>query len=107
MANGTNAIGMDEVKAARSACGLTQAEVAPIVYTSIDNWQNWEQGRHTMRAALFELFLLKTGQITLRDFVSGAEYAVMRLRPRIGRVIDISLKNAVIRDIAIMAASNL
>jgi DNA-binding transcriptional regulator YiaG len=61
----TNGIRPEKVKAARKASGLTQAEAAPLVYTSIDNWQNWEQGRNVMARAIYELFLLKTGQILL------------------------------------------
>jgi DNA-binding transcriptional regulator YiaG len=61
----TNGISPEKVRAARKACGLTQAEAAPLVYTSIDNWQNWEQGRTAMARAIYELFLLKTGQVSL------------------------------------------
>jgi DNA-binding transcriptional regulator YiaG len=67
----TNGIRPEKVKAARTTSGLTQAEAAPLVYTSIDNWQNWEQGRHFMAPALYELFLLKTGQITLATARAG------------------------------------
>jgi DNA-binding transcriptional regulator YiaG len=49
----------EKVKAARTASGLTQAEAAQLVYTSIDNWQNWEQGRNIMARAIYELFLLR------------------------------------------------
>ena len=55
----------EKVKAARAASGLTQAEAAPLVYTSVSNWRNWEQGRNVMARAIYELFLLKTGQISL------------------------------------------
>ena len=60
-----NGIRQAKVKAARASSGLTQAEAALLVYTSIDNWQNWEQGRNVMARAIYELFLLKTGQISL------------------------------------------
>jgi len=67
----TNGIRPEKVKAARTTSGLTQAEAALLVYTSIDNWQNWEQGRNVMTRAIYELFLLKTGQITLATPPAG------------------------------------
>jgi DNA-binding transcriptional regulator YiaG len=60
-----NGIRPEKVKAARTASGLTQAKSALLVYTSVDNWRNWEQGRNVMARAIYELFLLKTGQICL------------------------------------------
>jgi len=100
MANNETGIGPEEVRAARAACGLTQAEAAPLVHTAIDNWQNWEQGRYFMSPALYELFLIKTGQFTLREIVPDADYVVMRLRLRTGHVVDVPIKHAVIKDIA-------
>jgi DNA-binding transcriptional regulator YiaG len=67
----TSGIRPEKVKAARTASGLTQAEAARLVYTSIDNWQNWEQGRNIIARAIYELFLLKTGQITLATARAG------------------------------------
>jgi len=96
-------IGPDEVKAARTASGLTQAEAAAVVYTSINNWQNWEQGRYFMVPAVYELFLLKTGQFTLREMVPGENFTIMRLRLRTGHVIDMAVKNEVAVDMAGLA----
>jgi transcriptional regulator with XRE-family HTH domain len=92
-------ISVEEVKQARSASGLTQAEAAKLLHNSINNWQNWEQGRYPMMPALFELFLLKTGQYTLREMVPMEDSALLRLRLRNGRVVELAIKNAVLRDI--------
>jgi putative transcriptional regulator len=100
MGKGDEGIGAEEVKAARSASGLTQAEAALVLYTSIDNWQNWEQGRHLMSVAMYELFLLKTGQFTVREIVPAPQFTVLRLRLRTGRIIEMSVKHAVVKDIA-------
>jgi DNA-binding transcriptional regulator YiaG len=53
------------LRAARDVSTLTQTRAASLVYTSVHNWRNWEQGRHPIPRAIFELFLLKTGQLTL------------------------------------------
>jgi putative transcriptional regulator len=55
----------ESLRAARAASGLTQAVAAALVYNVVDNWQNWEQGRYPMPPGLYELFLLKTGQLEL------------------------------------------
>jgi transcriptional regulator with XRE-family HTH domain len=67
------AISAKRVKAARSEAGLTQAQAAKIIHTSINNWQNWEQGRYKVAPALYELFLLKTGQAAVDDDVATPE----------------------------------
>lgn len=54
-----------EVRAARKAAGLTQAQAAALVYAPPRNWQQWEQaeGRNVrrMHPGLWELFRLKAG----------------------------------------------
>jgi hypothetical protein len=51
----------DQIKAARGELG--QREAAELVYApSYRTWQNWELGKNTMAAAVWELFLLKTDQ---------------------------------------------
>lgn len=53
----------DEIKAARAAAELTQAEAGAIVHSpSHRAWQNWERGASKIPLAEWELFLLKTGQ---------------------------------------------
>jgi transcriptional regulator with XRE-family HTH domain len=71
MRKGTTGVGPAKVKAARDISGLTQADAAALVHTSISNWRNWEQGRYLMILAHYELFLLKTGQLTLGETVCG------------------------------------
>ena len=60
-----------QVRAAREAVQLTQEQAAAVVYLTARGWQNYEQdggvNQRAMPAALFELFLLKTGQISIRE----------------------------------------
>ncbi len=96
---GDEGFGAEEVKSARAAAGLTQAAAAALVYTSISNWQNWEQGRYLMIPAIYELFLLKTGLFTLNGAKRHLEHAVLRLRLRSGHAIDFSVKKEVAHEI--------
>lgn len=52
-----------EVRAAREAAGLTQAQAAGLVYASLRNWQQWEQQEganvRRMHPGLWELFQSK------------------------------------------------
>ena len=54
-----------EVRAAREAAGLTQAQAAALVYATPRNWQQWEQQEganvRRMHPGLWELFRLKAG----------------------------------------------
>ena len=65
-----------EVIAAREAAGLTQTEAARKVYSTLRAWQRWEtedpNDSRRMHPAIFELFLIKTGQ-TDRLAARGAE----------------------------------
>jgi putative transcriptional regulator len=67
MGKGILRIEIEDVKSARAAAGLTQAEAAQRIYNSVDNWQNWEQGRYPMPPGLYELFLLKTEQLAVGE----------------------------------------
>ena len=53
-----------EVRAAREAAGLTQAQAAVLVHASTRNWQQWEQAEGSnarrMHPGLWELFIVKT-----------------------------------------------
>jgi len=53
-----------DIRAAREAAGLTQAQAAELVHTTPRNWQQWEQeegtNRRPMHPAFWELFRLKT-----------------------------------------------
>lgn len=52
-----------EVRAAREAAGLTQAQAAALVHASARNWQQWEQEAGSnvrrMHPGLWELFRIK------------------------------------------------
>lgn len=48
-----------EVRAAREAAGLTQAEAGDLVHVGERGWQMWEAGDRSMHPAFWELFRLK------------------------------------------------
>ncbi|NMG64867.1 helix-turn-helix domain-containing protein [Azoarcus indigens] len=53
-----------EVKAAREAAGLTQAQAAELVHATPRNWQQWEDATggtnaRRMHPGLWELFSIK------------------------------------------------
>ena len=56
-----------EVRAAREAAGLTQAQAAALVHASPRNWQQWEQtegsNARRMHPGLWELFIVKTNLV--------------------------------------------
>lgn len=51
-----------DIRAARTAVGLTQTEAGDVVHASLRTWQQWEAGDRKMHPGLFELFQLKTGR---------------------------------------------
>lgn len=89
----------EELRKYREAAGLTQQQAADVIYTSVRNQQNWEQGndsggtvRRSMPASAFELFMLKTGQFTFERLVV-LEEGVSRLELRLsnGAVIGLTM----------------
>ncbi len=52
-----------EILAARERAGLTQTAAGELIYGSLRTWQDWESGERRMHPGLFELFLIKTGQV--------------------------------------------
>lgn len=55
----------DEVRAAREAAGLTQAQAAALVHATLRNWQQWEDATgganaRRMHPGLWELFRIKS-----------------------------------------------
>lgn len=50
----------EEIKAARQAASLTQAQAGALVHTTVRTWQQWEAGDRAMHPAMWELFCLKT-----------------------------------------------
>jgi hypothetical protein len=54
------------IRAARIAAGHTQPQAAEMVYAgSYRTWQDWEAGRREMPRAIYEFYLLMTGQAQL------------------------------------------
>ncbi|MDY0300304.1 MAG: helix-turn-helix transcriptional regulator [Trichlorobacter sp.] len=49
----------EELRQAREAAGLSQAEAAEMVYRKRDTWQKWESGRLALDPACAEFFILK------------------------------------------------
>ena len=54
-----------DVKSARIAAGLTQTRAAAVIHKKLLAWQRYESGNRSMDVALYELFMLKTGQMEL------------------------------------------
>lgn len=54
-----------DVKSARVAAGLTQKQAAAVIHKTLLAWQRYESGDRSMDCALYELFMLKTGQMEL------------------------------------------
>jgi DNA (cytosine-5)-methyltransferase 1 len=48
-----------EIRAARKAAGLTQAQAGALVHSDGRTWRRWEAGERAMHPAFFELFRLK------------------------------------------------
>lgn len=53
----------DNIKAAREYVGDTQAQAAARVHAGYRGWQEWEAGNRAMHPGLWELYLIKTGQL--------------------------------------------
>lgn len=50
-----------EIREARVKAGLTQSQSAALVGVQPRAWRYWEGGGRKMTAAVWELFLIKTG----------------------------------------------
>ena len=59
-----------EVKDARAAAGLTQAQAAKVIHKQILAWQRYESGDRGMDYALYELFMIKTGQLKIDSLIT-------------------------------------
>ena len=58
----TNPPTAEIITATRHAAGLTQAKSAHLVHVAIGTWKQYEAGVRTPHLALWELYLLKSGQ---------------------------------------------
>lgn len=56
----------------RANSGLSRKDAAALLYSRVRNWYAWEEGKTKMLPALFELFLVKTGQKALPQGVRRA-----------------------------------
>jgi len=53
----------EQIKLARQAAGHDQKKAAQTVHRAAQQrWSEWEAGVHRMDPAIFELYLIKTGQ---------------------------------------------
>ena len=64
----------DDIVKIRNNAQLTQKQAADIVFSGLRTWQQWEAGDRRMHPALFDYFLLKTGQKKL-EIDPGCEAA--------------------------------
>lgn len=58
----------EEIIAARKKVKMTQTQAGRVVHKTLRSWQRYEYGEREMDFAIFELFLLKTGQKELEVF---------------------------------------
>jgi DNA (cytosine-5)-methyltransferase 1 len=52
----------DQIRQARHQAGLSQTAAAHLIHSTLRTWQDWEAGKASMHAGLWELFLIKTKQ---------------------------------------------
>lgn len=56
----------EDIITVRKKIKLTQEEAGAVIYKSMRTWRQYEAGDREMDPALFELFLLKTGNMELK-----------------------------------------
>lgn len=49
----------EEIRVAREAAGITQAQAGALVHANLRSWQKWEAGERAMHPAFWELFQIK------------------------------------------------
>ncbi len=57
-----------EILAARQAAEHTQTAAGAAVFVTLRTWQGWEYGTRRMPLQIWHAYLLKTGQMTVREF---------------------------------------
>lgn len=75
---------------ARANSGLSCKDSAALVYAASRNWYAWEDGQAKMPPAIFELFLVKTGQKELKSGLRAAGKLEQRDTPPGAAVIKLS-----------------
>lgn len=60
-----------EVRAARDAAGLTQAQAAALALSSVRTWAKWESGERRISPPAWALFRVRAGLIRLSDLPGG------------------------------------
>ena len=100
-----------QVQAARTAASLSQSRAAQLMGVTARVWQNWEL-RGTFPRHTFELFLVKTGQFRVLDWVPPAklmEPGEVRLKLSTGDIVSLRMRpeafKAFARDVS-RAADN-
>ena len=73
----------EDIKKARLLAGLTQEGAGLVVNRTWHAWRAYENGANPMDAAVWELFLLKTGLTT--ETIDAAEIDNLKKRRRINR----------------------
>lgn len=61
----------EQVREAREGLEMTQTDAAASIYATLRTWQDWEAGVRKMHPAMFELFQLKHGLVSIRDVKRG------------------------------------
>jgi putative transcriptional regulator len=64
-------VSVDAIYGARFNARHTQREAGAVVYVAERTWQNWELDKRAMPRGLYELYLLKTGQMSLDAAIAG------------------------------------
>ena len=72
---------VDLLVKARVNSGLSVKNAAVLVYSNSRNWYAWEDGQAKMPPAIFELFLVKTGQKVLKAWPRSAGILEPRSSP--------------------------
>lgn len=70
----------EQIRAARKAAGMTQADAAKTVHATLRTWQMWEAGDRGINHSAWELFKIKTerkGMEIIGDFEVGQKLYVV------------------------------
>ncbi len=62
----------EDILQARQDAGITQAQAARAVYSSVVTWQQWETGKRRMHPGLWALFQMTAGRQDADPVEAGA-----------------------------------